>query len=89
MLNTVSQEHKTGANSVANISYNLLGFLPSPFIYGAIYDSGDGGNAREALGMLMFMTIPFVIMAFYVYHIIKRDNILGYGYNKSKKENDL
>ena len=31
---------------MANLSYNLLGYLPAPFVYGAIYDSGDGGNSR-------------------------------------------
>jgi MFS transporter, Spinster family, sphingosine-1-phosphate transporter len=78
MLNTVGQDQKTCANSIANVSYNLLGFLPSPFIYGAVHDAGEGGNARLALGMLMFMTVPCVVIIFTVGHIIKRDNILGY-----------
>ena len=46
MLNTVDQSLKTTANSIANLSYNMLGFLPAPFVYGAIYDFGEGKNAR-------------------------------------------
>ena len=39
MLNTVDQAHKTTANSLANLSYNLLGYLPAPFVYGAVKDA--------------------------------------------------
>lgn len=46
MLNTVDQSLKTTANSLANLSYNMLGYLPAPFVYGAIYDFGEGKNAR-------------------------------------------
>jgi len=41
MLNTVDQNLKTTANSLANLNYNLLGLLPAPFIYGAIYEAGE------------------------------------------------
>jgi hypothetical protein len=40
MLNTIDGNLKTTANSLANLSYNLIGYLPAPFVYGAIYDSG-------------------------------------------------
>ena len=39
MLNTVDEELKTMANSLAFMSYNFLGKI-SPFIYGLVYDSG-------------------------------------------------
>ena len=44
MLNTVEEEHRTSANSIANIGYNLLGFLPAPYLYGMVADSGEGNN---------------------------------------------
>lgn len=40
MLNTVDESLRTQANSIANISYNILGFLPSPFVYGFMSDIG-------------------------------------------------
>ena len=58
MLNTVDKEFKTTANSIANLSYNLLGYLPAPTVYGLIYDAGDGGNARQALEASAFDAEP-------------------------------
>ena len=69
---------KTTANSLANLSYNMLGYLPAPFIYGAIYDFGEGKNARYAMGTLMFSPILVVGALLGSAYIIKRDNILGY-----------
>lgn len=36
MINSVAESQRTSANSIANISYNLLGYMPGPFIYGTI-----------------------------------------------------
>ena len=52
---------KTTANSVANLAYNLGGYLPAPFVYGLIYDSGEGGHARLAMATLMFSPTISVI----------------------------
>ena len=40
MLNTVKPSQKIAANSIAYLMYNLFGYLPGPFLYGAIYDAG-------------------------------------------------
>ena len=60
MLNAVDEGLKTTANSIANTSFNVFGFLPSPYIYGLISDAGDvvGGNKRNA--MKLNMTLPTV-----------------------------
>ena len=60
MLNAVDEGLKTTANSIANTSFNVFGFLPSPYIYGLISDAGDvvGGNKRNA--MKLNMTLPAV-----------------------------
>ena len=61
MLNTVDQELKTTANSLANLCYNLMGYLPSPFVYGYISDiGGDGNNYKAAMIFLMFMPLSTV-----------------------------
>ena len=36
---------KTTANSLANFVYNLLGYLPAPYIYGLVYDNTGGGKS--------------------------------------------
>lgn len=59
MLNTVEENLKTSANAIANMTYNLLGFLPSPYVYGAISDIGPviGGNKRLAMGINLCLPI--------------------------------
>lgn len=60
MLNTVEGELKTVANSVANLTYQFLGYLPAPTVYGLIYDMNGGGNGRMAMATLMFTPIVSV-----------------------------
>lgn len=36
MINSVPDNQKASANSIANLCYNLLGYLPAPLIYGFI-----------------------------------------------------
>lgn len=62
MLNQVAKDQKTAANSVGNFFFNILGYLPAPFLYGFIYDMGEGGNARVAMGFIMFT--PILAIAF-------------------------
>jgi MFS family permease len=49
MLNTVPKNLQTEANSIANLTYNLLGFFPAPSIYGVVYQMNGGGNNRYGL----------------------------------------
>ena len=37
MLNLVPQTMRTNANSIANLCYNLFGYVPAPYIYGWAY----------------------------------------------------
>ena len=74
MLNTVSDSQKTTANSLANLSYNMLGYLPSPFVYGAIYDMGEGQNAQAAMMTLMFSPIISVTTLFISAYFIRKED---------------
>ena len=49
MLNFVPPNMRTMANSIANLSYNLFGYLPAPLLYGIAYEYGGGGHSH--LGM--------------------------------------
>ena len=42
MLNSVAESRRTTANSIATLIYNLCGYLPAPFIYGAVAEIGVG-----------------------------------------------
>jgi MFS family permease len=45
MINSVPPSGRTTANSVANFFYNLLGYLPAPYVYGVVYDLTGGGKS--------------------------------------------
>ena len=38
MLDCLEDDLKAKGNSFANLSYNLLGYLPAPFLYGMVRD---------------------------------------------------
>lgn len=93
MLSTIDKQFKTTANSIANLSYNLLGYLPAPSIYGLIYDSGEGGNARAAMATLMFTPIISLICMIAAAYLLIRDDVLQYKQQaqekKAKRKNKL
>ena len=78
MLNTVERQYKTTANSIANLSYNLLGYLPAPTIYGLIYDAGEGGNARAAMATLMSVPVLSFLFIMASAYFIVTDDVLNY-----------
>jgi hypothetical protein len=57
MINSVKEHQKPSANSIANLCYNLFGFLPAPSFYGAISSLTGGVNSRIAMGCLLFSTL--------------------------------
>lgn len=63
MINTVQPNQKSSANSLANLAYNLIGYLPAPSVYGFI--SSTTGNPRYAMGTIMFMSIIIEGLLYY------------------------
>jgi len=47
MLNSVPEKHRASANAVAVLSYNMLGNLPSPFLYGWVSTMGISTDRPE------------------------------------------
>lgn len=78
MLSTIDKQFKTAANSIANLNYNLLGYLPAPTVYGLIYDLGEGNNARAAMATLMFTPIISLLCITGAAYLLIRDDVLGY-----------
>jgi MFS family permease len=71
LLTSVKPLERTIANSVANLSYNVLGYLPSPFVYGFVCTLTGGTQSRYGIGLLMYMTIPaslFLFLATVIHH---------------------
>ena len=78
MLATVDDHLKATANALANLFYNLGGYLPAPYVYGAIYELGEGNNSRMAMCTLMFSPIMSVVALFLASYFIVKQDILGY-----------
>lgn len=66
------------ANSVANFSYNLFGFLPAPMIYGVFYERGGGGDSH--LGLISIQMFSIVCFASFVVALLRE----RYIFNKYK-----
>jgi len=45
------------ANSVANFSYNLFGYLPAPIMYGFFYELGDTPHNHWGLLSVQLFTV--------------------------------
>ena len=69
MINSVSKRQKAVANSIAFFSYNLIGYIPAPFLYGAftkISKSPERSNNGCILLMIVgIFMIVFLAMAMY------------------------
>ena len=76
MLETIEPNFKATGNSVANLCYNFIGFLPAPSIYGFV--SEFTGNVRYAMATLMFTpALSLLCINIAACFIIKKD-VLGY-----------
>jgi len=78
MLETVDNKFKATGNAVANLSYNLIGFLPAPSVYGFVYEYGEGGHARKAMATLMFTPILSFTFVMLAACLIFKNDTLGY-----------
>ena len=76
MLETIETNFKATGNSIANLFYNFIGFLPAPSIYGFV--SEYTGNPRYAMGTLMFTPIISLLCINIAALVIINKDILGY-----------
>ena len=60
MLLQIETKYKSHANSMANMSYNLMGYLPAPTIYG--WANGENLKSRAGMTMILYMSIPSVAL---------------------------
>ena len=64
-MESVGKYQKTSANSVANLAYNLFGYLPAPGLYGIIATATGGKKSRWGMGMLLYSTLITVFFLIY------------------------
>jgi MFS family permease len=66
MISSVGIFQRSQANSIANLFYNLFGYLPAPVLYGTISKAAERFDeknllSRSAMFFLMFMVFPAVM----------------------------
>ena len=61
MIASIPENSKEIGNSVTQLFYNLIGYLPSPFIYGLVCKYTGGSKSRWGLGVLILWGIFGVI----------------------------
>lgn len=63
-LANVEVDYRTKASSMANIFYELFGFAPAPYIWGAIQTATGGKKSRWGLiSTLCFSALPLIFTA--------------------------
>jgi len=65
MISSVGEYQKSQANSVANICYTMLGYLPAPFVYGMISVFMNDPQSRVPMACILYSTLLTVSLALY------------------------
>jgi hypothetical protein len=82
MLNSVDDHLRGSANSVAMLSYNLLGFMQAPFIYGLIskiVEKQDDLQNKSRIPMMCLLYSVFLTITFATVGIRKK---MAFDYDK-------
>jgi MFS family permease len=62
MISSVEQDYKAKANSLANLSYYLIGYFPAPIVYGGICSLTGGKKSRWGMIFLMYSCLPAIVL---------------------------
>lgn len=61
LLSAIPNRTKAVANSITHLCYNLIGYLPSPVLYGLICKYTGGATSRYGLGFILLWSIFGVV----------------------------
>jgi len=77
MLNTVPEYHRGQANSLATLSYNLIGYFPAPSWYGLIASlSGHKETSHWPMVALLYSsTFTFVFVLLGMRSVLKKGRL--------------
>ncbi len=68
MLSSTNEGAKEVANSITHLCYNLIGYLPAPFLYGLVCEYTGGSNSRYGLGFILlwaYFGVGFLFLSKY------------------------
>ena len=85
MIASIPEKSKEIGNSISQLFYNLIGYLPAPFIYGLICKYTGGSKSRWGLGILVTWGVLGVICLYFA----RLFNFENFVIEKENEENDL
>ena len=72
ILNLVPPSTKTLANSITNLTSNLIGYFPAPSVYGIIYEATGGAKEKSRWGIITLQLMAFVTTGFLALSFLTR-----------------
>lgn len=83
MLNCVPENQRASANSLAQMSYNMLGWMPAPFVYGMVSQiCGDSSvltsnqKSRLPMGFIIYSVIlTLILMTIVILRKLRNENL--------------
>ena len=85
MIASIPENSKEIGNSISQLFYNLIGYLPAPFIYGLICKYTGGSKSRWGLGILVMWGVLGVICLYFA----RLFNFENFVFEKDNEENEL
>jgi len=85
MIASIPENSKEIGNSVTQLFYNLIGYLPSPFIYGFVCKYTGGSNSRWGLTVLVLWGMLGVLFLYFA----KKYDFIFYEIENYEMEGDM
>lgn len=74
MINSAPRKHKALANSIAYVSYNLLGYVPGPLVYGVLTHF-NGPESKVGMFVLIYSLILCMALVWFAYRNSPRTKV--------------
>ena len=81
MIASIPDNYKELGNSITQLCYNLIGFLPSPYIYGLVSSYG-GGDSKWGLSVIILWSFFGFISLIFTKNIFNNNQINEMDVNK-------
>ena len=75
MISSISGNYKELGNSITQLFYNLIGFLPSPFIYGLVSSYTGGEDSKWGLSVIILWSFFGFVSVVFAKKIIVNNEI--------------
>ena len=82
MISSIPDSYKEVGNSITQLCYNLIGFLPSPFIYGLVSSYTGGSDSKWGLSVIILWSFFGFISLLIAKSIFINNEINDLGSNK-------